>query len=527
MGILWYNGVVCTMEHKHERAEAVFTEEGFIVAVGHVQELEKDYGHRISSRKNLNKGVMFPGFIDSHAHMLGFGQNLLRLDISEARTPLSLLRQLEDKEKTLDDEWLIGEGWNENNFQDQHIIHKRELDDRFPDRPVMLTRICRHAIIVNSKALKMAGIDDTTPNPEGGVIVKDEEGKTTGLLLENAQDLIYDVSPALTENAMKRALSVAFNHMVERGLTGVHTEDLAYYGNFERVLHAYKETIDGKKRKFRIHHLVNHHVLDAFMDSSQKAMEFQTFGAVKIFADGSLGGHSAWLIEPYLDNPETKGVAIHSEEGLKALVKHARAQGLPVAVHVIGDAALMQTLDVIEAYPPPEGKKDRLIHVQIANHELIERMQKLPVVLDVQPQFTVSDFPWVEHLVGKERLTYSYAWKTLLEKGIDCAGGSDAPIEPPDPLLGLHAAITRRKPGETHAGFLPDQKLTAFEAVQLYTEGSAKASGEESQYGRIQPGYRADFTVLNKDPLTMEDPDELLRTRILMTIIDESIMYEG
>ncbi|QQK81140.1 amidohydrolase [Salicibibacter cibi] len=487
MGTLWYNGIIRTMEHARARAEAVFTENGCIVDVGELQSLEKTYKPRILSNVDLQGATMFPGFVDSHAHMMGFGQNLLRLNLSSVTSSSQLLRALENEATTLEDrEWLIGEGWNENNFSDQHMIRKKELDERFPERPVMLTRICRHAMIVNSKALQLAGLDRSTPDPSGGVIAKDERGELTGLLLDEAQDFIQRVAPAPTEPALEKALTVAFDHMIQTGLTGVHTEDLAYYGSFSRVLGAYRKT----------------------------------------FADGSLGSHSAWLLEPYTDEPKNNGVAIYSPEALKAVVKRIRKKEMTVAVHVIGDAALAHTLDAIETYPPPEGKKDRLIHVQIANKSLIRRMQQLAVVLDLQPRFAVSDFPWVKKLLGRERLSYSYAWKTLLQHGLACAGGSDAPIEPPAPLLGLHAAMTRRKPEETHAGFLPDEKLSAFEAVQLYTQGSAKASGNDAHYGWIIPGYRADFTVLDGDPLSMEDPDELLQMKALYTIVDESIMYE-
>lgn len=527
MGTLWHNGIIRTMEHARACAEAVFTEDGRIVDVGDLQSLEKAYKPRILSNVDLQGATMFPGFVDSHAHMMAFGQNLLRLNLSSATSSRQLLSELENEAATLGDgEWLIGEGWNDNHFSDQHMIRKEELDERFPDRPVMLTRICRHAMIVNSKALQLAGLNRSTPDPSGGVIGKDEEGELTGLLLDEAQDFIQRVAPAPTEASLEKALTVAFDHMVQTGLTGVHTEDLAYYGSFSRVLRAYRNTFDEEKRKFRVHHLVNDHVLADFLASEQTSSDFQTFGAVKIFADGALGSHSAWLLEPYTDDPGNRGVAIYSPGALKAAVKRIREKEMTVAVHVIGDAALAYTLDAIEAHPPPEGKKDRLIHVQIASETLIRRMRQLPVVLDLQPRFTVSDFPWVKKLLGRERLSYSYAWKTLLQNGLVCAGGSDAPIEPPAPLLGLHAAITRRKPGETHVGFLPDEKLSAFEAVQLYTRGSAKASGDDAHYGWISPGYYADFTVLDSDPLSMEDPDELLRMKVVYTVVDESIMYE-
>ena len=206
-------------------------------------------------------------------------------------------------------------------------------------------------------------------------------------------------------------------------------------------------------------------------------------------------------------------MAVHTDEEIDALVALARNYGEAIAVHVIGDAAVEKALDAIEKHPVPEGKRDRLIHVNVLRDDLVERMEKLPVVLDIQPIFVSSDFPWVMDRLGEDRLDWAYAWKKLLDRGFICGGGSDAPIEEVDPLLGIYAAVTRRKPGETHEGYLPDEKLSRFEAVCLFTTGSAATIGKATVRGKIAVGYDADFTVLDKD-LFEVDEEEILDANV-------------
>ncbi|MFB5663613.1 amidohydrolase [Alteribacillus sp. HJP-4] len=528
MATLWYNGLIYTMTEKDETVEAIITDNGWIKAAGKLKDLKEH--DQIDRLEDLDGGVLFPGFTDSHLHMIGLGETMLRLDLSEVTSSAEMKRLLEERTRqTKSGEWLIGDGWNENNFPDRKIFHRTELDEIAPESPLLLTRICRHAALANTNALERAGISDDTPDPPGGVIVRDRNGRATGYLLDRAADLVRDVQPPVQDSELQLALSTAVERMLEKGLTGGHTEDLNYYGGFQRTFRTFQEVIGPERKKFRVNLLVHHEVVDDMHRLGYtygKVDDYVSFGAMKIFADGALGGRTALLSHPYNDAPETSGVAIHSKAELVSLVKKARERQMPVAVHVIGDLALEYAIAAVEAHPPPPHTRDRFIHVQIARPDLLERLRRLNVILDLQPGFVLSDFPWVEERLGNERLAYSFAWKTLLDNDVICAGSSDAPIEPVDPLIGIYAAITRRESGADHGGYIPEQKLSAFEAVSLYTTGSAKAVSSENESGQIRRGFRADFTLLDRDILQTE-PEQILEAKVLGTIIDGEYQYHN
>jgi predicted amidohydrolase YtcJ len=528
MGTLWYNGTFFTMTKEGETVSALYVQDGRIYDLGNKELLEKRYAHVIERRHDLSGAFVYPGFVDSHLHIIGHGEKLIRLDLSEVSQAEEMRSLLERKyNQSSGDQWIFGEGWNENNFPDRKIFHRLELDEISPNKPMFLTRVCRHAALVNTKALEMAGITKETKDPTGGVIVRDDHGEPTGFLLDTAADLVKEKIPEVTDEYVNRALKVAVNDLLRVGVVGGHTEDLHYYGGFKQTFDQFMNVIDGKQTKFRAHLLVHHEAIDEMEKENYDKGSITPFielGAVKIFSDGALGGRTAYLRSPYTDDPSTSGVAIHTEESLQKLVREARNKNRPVAIHTIGDAALDMALTALEQYPVTGGR-DRLIHVQVVDDTLIERMKKLPVILDLQPRFVASDFPWVMERLGEERIKHSFAWKTLLENGLHCAGGSDAPIEPVDPLLGIHAAVTRTRIGENHEGYLPEQKLTPFEAVQLFTSGSAYAIEKENERGKIAKGYVADFTILDQNLFTVS-PDNILTTNVVMTVVDNTIMYE-
>ncbi|TYR82147.1 amidohydrolase [Priestia megaterium] len=528
MGTLFYGGKIYTMVREREYVESVYIEDGWIKDIGSEREIRKLWGKSIRKEVNLHNGVMYPGFVDSHLHLIGHGEKLIRLDLSQASSAEEVLMLVKEKVQTTPvGDWVIGEGWNENQWEDPTLIHHQQLDDITTEHPVILKRVCRHGLIANQKALMIAGITKDSPQPDGGIIQVDDYGMPTGFLADQAQDLVTKHIPPVSEAYLKQALKVAIEDCTKHGLTGAHTEDLNYYGGFLRTYKTFEQIVEKQKKRFRCHLLVHHEVIDEmnkFIRAKSQSSSFLEFGAMKIFADGSLGSQSALLSFPYKSDPSTNGLPIHSLMELKQLVKKARTLNRTVAIHAIGDLALEYVVDSIEQYPPADGQRDRIIHAQILRADLIERIKKLPAVLDIQPRFLASDFPWVIDRIGEENLDYCYAWKTLLKEGVMCAGGSDAPIEPVDPLLGIHAAVSRKTASAAETQYIANEKLTVFEAIQLFTLGSAQAVKQEHIKGVIQKNYIADFTVFEKD-LFKVNVDDIPSIDVLFTVIDGEIVY--
>lgn len=522
MKTLWHNGKMYTMQQEGDQVEALLTEDGKIIAIGTYGELRGQADEAI----DLKGAVLYPGFIDSHMHMIGHGEKLLSLDLAKATSAEQMMDMLLGAHAGLAaDEWFVGEGWNENNFPDKKIFTRQELD-QVTDSPMVLKRACRHAVLANSKALEQAGITKDTLDPVDGVIVRDDAGEPTGFLKEGAMDAVLALIPEPTEESLTRALRKSVDDLLSLGLTGAVTDDLGYYGDYSNPLQAFKNVI-GSEKKFRAHLLRRSPIFKQLMEDKATYSEpWIEPGEMKFFIDGALGGKTALLSEPYADTPETSGMTVVTDEEIDALVVMARKYGEAIAVHVIGDAAVEKALDAIEKHPVPEGKRDRLIHVNVLRDDLVERMEKLPVILDLQPVFVSSDFPWVMDRLGEDRLDWAYAWKKLLDRGFICGGGSDAPIEEVDPLLGIYAATARRKPGETHAGYLPDEKLSRFEAVGLFTTGSAGTIGKADVRGKLEVGFDADFTVLDWD-LFAVDVEEIVDAKVVMTVVAGEVMYRG
>ena len=300
---------------------------------------------------------------------------------------------------------------------------------------------------------------------------------------------------------------------------------MSYFGEFINPLTAFHRVV-GEKHHFRVTLLRHNSVFEEMMKANVSFDEpFIEPGAMKIFVDGALGGATAALSQPYSDQPEKRGLFIYTDEELEALVKMARQYDEAVAVHMIGDAGAEQVLNAIEKYPLTNGKRDRLIHCCVLREDLVERMEKLPVVLDLQPAFVPSDFPWVLNRLGEDRLEWSYAWKKLLDRGLMCAAGTDAPIEDINPLYSIYAAVERKKPYAEHDGYLPEEKLSRFQAIQLYTIGSAKAIGKEHERGLIKPGYAADFSIFDRD-LFAGTSEEMLAAKAVKTVVAGKTVFD-
>jgi hypothetical protein len=473
---------------------------------GKIADVGVGEGPNIQEKVDMKHQIILPGLIDAHLHVFGLGRhlNVLRLkgatSIAEIQT--RLFKYVQTREG-----WIEGRGWDQGLFEDENYPSKTDLDQIVADKPVILFRVCHHIAVVNSKALELASIDDSTENPTGGEIERDENGVTTGILKENAMNLVIPFIGQSRES-QKTMIIAGLQQCLAMGLTSVQTHD-------EYSWDIYRELQKEGKIPIRVHLTLNHEEMG--MEDTPKPGTHEgmlSFDRVKLFADGSLGAHTAAMRETYADK-DTTGISIHTQEEMNRLVSEAQDSGCRVEIHAIGDAAAEMVINAVEVNQITD--RPILTHAQILGKDLIERMSKLGIIASIQPPFIITDGKWVDKRLGKnsERRKYSYAWKTLLENGVHVAGGSDAPIESNNPLLGMYAAIFRKD--ANGKVWREEEKLTFDEALHIYTQGGAYASKEEKRLGKLAIGYEADFIVLNED--VIKDPTLLKNAKVLQVFI--------
>jgi predicted amidohydrolase YtcJ len=523
---IYTNGLIYTLDSNEPLVEAVVVENGRILDLGSHQEMSLKWGRAGTSVVDLQGKMVTPGLIDSHLHMSGVAFNFLDLDLTGVKSKAEMLARIKQKGETVEPgQWLIGMGWDENLFTDGSFPTIEELDYVAPHCPIYLKRVCHHAFLVNSKALEMSHYHPSMEMPKGGSIVVDPiSKKPTGMVLESASQLITKHIPEKTYEELKHGLRLAIKFAIKKGLTSVHTNDPAYLGGLEQTYQMYDELLNHEQNGLRCNLLIDYPFLPVLKEKGMVAgfgNEKLQIGAIKIFADGAFGRRTALLSAPYNDDPGQYGEAMQTQDVLYNIVKEAREQSFPIAVHTIGDQALENVLDIIDQFPK-SYYRDRIIHTSLVREDLVKRLAEPGRIADIQPRFVVGDYPWVIDRIGRERESYLYAWKTLLSNGVICAGGSDAPVEPVDPLLGIHAAVTRKTPGKIET-WNEAQKISMLEAVKLFTIGGAFATNEEGKKGTISRGKLADMTVYSKNLFSLEDPDDLLETNIELTIIGGEI----
>jgi len=522
------NGKIYTFNQKEEIVQSIVVDGEKIIDLGTDRDMKLQYGSQIKNIIDLQGKTAIPGLTDSHMHLSGVASNFIELNLTGVKSKQEMLNQIKEKASTLPEgEWLLGRGWDENLFEEGSIPTIAELDEAAKDHPLFLGRICGHAFLANKKAFEVCQVSPLHV-PAGGEIVLDPITKEpTGLILETASELFTKHIPDKSYEQWKAALNKAMEYCMKCGLTSIHTNDPLYLGGFDQTYQLYDELIHQEKIGLRCHLLIDYPFLSLLNEKNRLpgyGNSRLNIGAIKIFADGALGRRTALLSEPYEDDPSNYGTAIHDEKKLFEMIQKAREYNAPVAVHTIGDKALENVLNILEQLPEV-SMRDRVIHASILRPDLIQRMKKTTLIADIQPRFIPSDFPWIEERIGKKRTEFAYPFKTMLQNGILCAGGSDAPIEPVEPLLGIHAAVTRKRKEEHHDGYIPHEKISIKEAIQLYTIGGAYASNEENVKGTIEKGKYADLTVLSHDLLQLKDPDEILDTSVEMTIIGGKQTY--
>ncbi len=526
---VFVNGKIRTQDFHDRVVQAIAVKDGRILVVGQNAEVQNVCGD-LTECHDLGGRTVIPGLIDSHLHLLSFGQSLDRIVLSDTASIEQMKRALSQKVAEAEPQtWLFGRGWDQDRLSESRYPNRDDLDEVSPDNPVVLTRACGHVSVVNSAALKIANIDENTPDPAGGVIDRDNDGRPTGIFRERAMDLIRVHIPEPSREELLACLRNAMRAAVRAGLTSIHTNDGVQAG-LDIVPELYR-TLHRQGERLRVYWDVPCAHADELLASAYRTGsgdEYFKFGSVKMFIDGSLGGRTAALDGWYADEPGNNGVLVLEPAQLDELVLRCHAAGMQVAAHAIGDRGVRLVLDAIhkaDMQVPRPGSRHRVIHCQIMTPELYDRFAALGVVADIQPKFVTTDMLWAENRVGRDKAKTSYAWKTFLDRGIPAAGGSDCPVEPIEPMLGIYAAVTRcDMQGQPEDGWMPEQRLSVNEAVRLFTQGGAFAAYEEHSKGTLEAGKLADFVVLDSNIYEI-DPMDIIGVRPVMTVIGGKVVY--
>ncbi len=486
-------------------------------------------------RLDLAGGCALPGLTDAHVHILGYGLSLMRLDLQGLPSVAAFTaRVAKAAAQRPPGAWLLGRGWDQEQLGRYPSRH--DLDAVAPEHPAFLLRQCGHVAVLSSAALQAAGIGEATPDPPGGAIDRDATGRPTGVIRESALELLRDAVPPPGRQELAEALQRAATAALSLGLVAVHSHDVEITGSLPVTAALLSQVCGPAAVPLRITELIPAELLGEAVAAGARrggaidAAGWHRWGPVKIFSDGSLGGRTAALQAPYADDPATSGIYIQTRDELFALVDRAHRAGYQLGIHAIGDGALHRVLDALaaaQAAAPRAAARHRIIHCQIADRAAWRRMAALGVVADIQPVFLKSDGHWYVQRVGPARAATSYAWGSLRRHGITACGGSDAPVEPLNPLYGIYCAVCRQDlDGRPAGGWQPEERLSLAEALDLFTRGAARADFREAERGSLAPGMAADVTVLDADPFAGE-PAALKDRRCVRTLIAGRSVYEA
>ncbi|MFL5351118.1 amidohydrolase [Archangium sp.] len=518
---------VRTLDAERPIAEALSVRAGKVLAVGTRAEVLAAAGEG-ARVVELGEVTVVPGLTDAHGHLSGLGHSLagVRLEGTASRDEV-LARVATAPATAWQGDWLIGRGWDQNDWPEKSFPGRAELDAQQPKTPVLLERVDGHALWVNGEALRRAKISKDTPDPAGGRILRGADGEPTGVLVDNAMDLVLAVVPPATDAQVEAQLSAALARCAEVGLTGVHDAgmDLRTYRLLQRW--------DNEGRlPLRVYAMADGQGAEreTYLREGPYQGRMLTMRSVKLLMDGALGSRGAALHAPYSDEPGHRGLLLLSPEEYEARVKAFMSRGFQVATHAIGDRANTLVLETLLRESEATGAgnlRHRVEHAQVMRLEDIQKLGRSGFVASMQPTHATSDMPWAEKRVGPERIQGAYAWRKLKEAGATLAFGSDFPVERPDVLLGLYAARTRQDAeGQPASGWYPAQRLSGEEALEGFTVGAAYAAFAENERGRLKPGMDADFVVLSVDPV--EAPaKELLGAQVRLTVVAGAEVYRA
>jgi predicted amidohydrolase YtcJ len=518
------------------RAEAIAVRGDRIEAVGKVADIEKLKGPQ-TQVVDLGGHFVVPGFNDAHVHLADAGSQKLNVDLIGVKTLDEMRERVRAKvEKAKPGDWILGGGWDETLWPVKTLPSRWDLDEVSSGHPVFLDRVDGHLAVANTRALQLANVTIASRDPEGGHIDRNENGEPSGILRETAQHAVRVVIPPAGYDKMRQAIEVALSDLAEHGVTSAQDYSPDWQ-NFQ----IYEALEKEGKLTARISEWLPFDepldVLKSKRDSHPQSDLMLHTGFLKAFMDGSLGGHTAALLEPYADDPKNSGLTRYEADKLNAMAKERVLAGFQLGFHAIGDKGVQMALDAfaesekaakeanVKAANGGNDYRLRIEHAQVTTPAQIARFKELKVIASMQPSHLLTDMRWAQDRLGQKRATTSYAWAAFENKRVTLAFGTDYPTEPVTPFRGLYAAVTRKSENGKQE-YLPEQRLTMDQAIAAYTTGSAFAEFEEKEKGELAAGMLADFVVLDRD-VTAAAADTVLATKVLRTVVGGKTVYEA
>lgn len=529
MDTLYINGKIHLMNRENRLVEAIGISGNAISFVGTGTEAMKKKSKE-TKIIDLKGGCVIPGFIDTHMHLLAYGQSLSQLNLSACcsqKEVVEISREFLEKYPKEQGQWLIGKGWNQRNFANGRELTKQDLDQISTTVPIIFYRACLHTAVCNSRGLEMARINARTEIDDGVVEVKN--GQTTGILREYAITQVNRRIPEPTYQEKKQAVLLALSKLSQYGITTVHTDDLAKDNGGMEMLDIYKELENEGKLRVRLRIQCRVESVEEARDFIKERLDLRynttwiKISGLKLLGDGSLGGKTAALKEPY-QGEVTRGMTLFSQEELNEIYLVAHSNHIPVLIHAIGDRTVAMAQEAIrmakKQYPQIRDVRHGIIHCQIMGKEEQLGFKELKIVAYVQPVFILADHKIVQEYVGERREHTSYSWKTMLDQGTIVVFSSDSPVEDPNPYVNIYCAIERKDlNGNPEEGWLPQERFTLLEALKAYTSDGAYASYDEQTIGQLVVGRKADFLVFANN-LFEESVDNLISMKPVMSVVD-------